>query len=220
MEKNVINARKRDIKGKKPGVLRREGEIPGVLYGHKSEPTPIVLNAKELNRALMGLTSSSIVTLNVEGTEHSALIREKQRDYLRNQIIHIDFQVLALDEKIRTRIEIALSGVAPAVKEFSGVVLTEKEYIEVEALPKDLPERIVVNLDSLKEIGDIIRIKDLEFSEKVTVLDDLEDVIVSVSSSSPVEEPEEEVVEDEAVDIASEPEVIEKGKKEQEESED
>jgi large subunit ribosomal protein L25 len=215
MEKNVINARKRDIKGKKPGVLRREGEIPGVLYGHKSEPTPIVLNAKELNRALMGLTSSSIITLNVEGTEHSALIREKQRDYLRNQIIHIDFQVLALDEKIRTRIEIALSGVAPAVKEFSGVVLTEKEYIEVEALPKDLPERIVVNLDSLKEIGDVIRIKDLDFSEKVTVLDDLEDVIVSVSGSLPEEEPEEE-----AVDLASEPEVVEKGKKEQEESED
>jgi len=215
MEKNVINARKRDIKGKKPGVLRREGEIPGVLYGHKSEPTPIVLNAKELNRALMGLTSSSIVTLDVEGTEHSALIREKQRDYLRNQIIHIDFQVLALDEKIRTRIEIALSGVAPAVKEFSGVVLTEKEYIEVEALPKDLPERIVVNLDSLKEIGDVIRIKDLDFSEKVTVLDDLEDVIVSVSGSLPEEEPEEE-----AVDLASEPEVVEKGKKEQEESED
>jgi large subunit ribosomal protein L25 len=215
MEKNVINARKRDIKGKKPGVLRREGEIPGVLYGHKSEPTPIVLNAKELNRALMGLTSSSIITLNVEGTEHSALIREKQRDYLRNQIINIDFQVLALDEKIRTRIEIALSGVAPAVKEFSGVVLTEKEYIEVEALPKDLPERIVVNLDSLKEIGDVIRIKDLDFSEKVTVLDDLEDVIVSVSGSLPEEEPEEE-----AVDLASEPEVVEKGKKEQEESED
>lgn len=214
MEKNVINASKRDIRGKKPGVLRREGKIPGVLYGHKSEPTPIVLNAKELNRALMGLTSSSIVTLNVDGTEHSALIREKQRDYLRNQIIHIDFQVLALDEKIRTRIEIALSGVAPAVKEFSGVVLTEKEYIEVEALPNDLPERIVVNLDSLKEIGDNIRIKDLEFSDKVTVLDDLEDVIVSVSGSSPEEEPEE------AADVASEPEVVEKGKKEKEESED
>lgn len=216
MEKNVINASKRDIRGKKPGVLRREGKIPGVLYGHKSEPTPIVLNAKELNRALMGLTSSSIVTLNVDGTEHSALIREKQRDYLRNQIIHIDFQVLALDEKIRTRIEIALSGVAPAVKEFSGVVLTEKEYIEVEALPNDLPERIVVNLDSLKEIGSNIRIKDLEFSDKVTVLDDLEDVIVSVSGSSPEEEPEEE----EAADVASEPEVVEKGKKEKEESED
>lgn len=215
MEKNVINASKRDIRGKKPGVLRREGKIPGVLYGHKSEPTPIVLNAKELNRALMGLTSSSIVTLNVDGTEHSALIREKQRDYLRNQIIHIDFQVLALDEKIRTRIEIALSGVAPAVKEFSGVVLTEKEYIEVEALPNDLPERIVVNLDSLKEIGSNIRIKDLEFSDKVTVLDDLEDVIVSVSGSSPEEEPEEE-----AADVASEPEVVEKGKKEKEESED
>lgn len=215
MEKNVINASKRDIKGKKPGVLRREGQIPGVLYGHKSEPAPIVLNAKELNRALMGLTSSSIVTLNVDGTEHSALIREKQRDYLRNQIIHIDFQVLALDEKIRTRIEIALSGVAPAVKEFSGVVLTEKEYVEVEALPNDLPERIVVNLDSLKEIGSNIRIKDLEFPDKVTVLDDLEDVIVSVSGSSPEEAPEEE-----AADLASEPEVVEKGKKEKEESED
>ena len=215
MEKNVINAKKRDINGKKAGVLRREGEIPGVLYGHKSEPTPIVLNAKELNRALMGLTSSSIVTLKVDGTEHSALIREKQRDYLRNQVIHIDFQVLAMDEKIRTRIEIALSGVAPAVKEFSGVVLTEKEYIEVEALPKDLPERIIVSLDALKEIGDNIRIKDLDISDKVTVLDDVEDVIVSVSGSTPEEEPEE--TED---DLSAEPEVVEKGKKEKEESEE
>ena len=215
MEKNVINAKKRDINGKKAGVLRREGEIPGVLYGHKSEPTPIVLNAKELNRALMGLTSSSIVTLKVDGTEHSALIREKQRDYLRNQVIHIDFQVLAMDEKIRTRIEIALSGVAPAVKEFSGVVLTEKEYIEVEALPKDLPERIIVSLDALKEIGDNIRIKDLDISDKVTVLDDVEDVIVSVSGSTPEEEPEET-----EPDLSAEPEVVEKGKKEKEESEE
>lgn len=211
MEKNVINAKKRDIKGKKPGVLRREGLVPGVIYGHKSDPTPIVINARELNRALVGLTSSSIVSLNVDGTEHSALIREKQRDYLRNQIIHIDFQVLALDEKIRTRIEIALSGVAPAVKDFGGVVLTEKEYIEVEALPKDLPERIVVALDSLKEIGANIRIKDLDISDKVTVLDDEEEVIVSVSAASP----EEEVVETDAT-AAAEPEVVEKGKKEEE----
>lgn len=211
MEKNVINAKKRDIKGKKPGVLRREGLVPGVLYGHKSDPTPIVINARELNRALVGLTSSSIVNLNVEGTEHSALIREKQRDYLRNQIIHIDFQVLALDEKIRTRIEIALSGVAPAVKEFGGVVLTEKEYIEVEALPKDLPERIIVALDNLNEIGANIRIKDLDISDQVTVLDDVEEVIVSVSAASL----EEEVVETDAAADA-EPEVVEKGKKEEE----
>ncbi len=215
MDKIIINAQKRTVFGKKVGALRREGMIPGVIYGHKENPISIMMNAREVTRAVQGLTPSSIVTIKIGKESHAALIREKQRNYLRNELIHIDFQVLSLKEKIRSKIEIFMSGVAPAVKAFDGIVLNEKEFIEVEALPTDLPERITIDISVLKEIGDVIRVKDLEISDKVTVFDDLNDVIVSVSGVSVEQETEEEPVESET----AEPEVVEKGKKEEEEEE-
>jgi large subunit ribosomal protein L25 len=215
MEKVVINAEKRNVIGKKVGALRRQGLIPGVMYGHNTEPFAIVMNAREVTRAMMGLTSSSIITVKVDGESHQALVREKQKNYIRNEVIHIDFQILSLKEKIRSKIEIQLVGVAPAVKNFDGIVLQDRDSIEVEALPTDLPERIMVDLSVMENIGDVIRVGDLDISEDVTVFDDENDVIVSISGASMSEETTDEVSESE-----SEPEVVEKGKKEEAKDED
>ncbi len=216
MEKVVINAEKRDVVGKKVGSLRRQGLIPGVMYGHNEPPFPITMNAREIERVINNLTSSSIVTVKVNGESHQALIREKQKDYIRNQIIHIDFQILSLKEKIRSKIEVKLVGVAPAVKNFNGIVLHESEFIDVEALPADLPERITVDISGLENIGDLIRVGDLDISDAVTVFDDVNDVIVSISGAMAEEAVEEEVTTAEG----TEPEVVEKGKKESEEEEE
>jgi len=216
MEKVVINAEKRDVVGKKVGSLRRQGLIPGVMYGHNEPPFPITMNAREIERVINNLTSSSIVTVKVNGESHQALIREKQKDYIRNQIIHIDFQILSLKEKIRSKIEVKLVGVAPAVKNFNGIVLQEREFIDVEALPADLPERITVDISGLENIGDLIRVGDLDISDAVTVFDDVNDVIVSISGAMAEEAVEEEVTAAEG----TEPEVVEKGKKESEEEEE
>jgi len=216
MEKVVINAEKRDVVGKKVGSLRRQGLIPGVMYGHNEPPFPITMNAREIERVINNLTSSSIVTVKVDGESHQALIREKQKDYIRNQIIHIDFQILSLKEKIRSKIEVKLVGVAPAVKNFNGIVLQEREFIDVEALPADLPERITVDISGLENIGDLIRVGDLDISDAVTVFDDVNDVIVSISGAMAEEAVEEEVTTAEG----TEPEVVEKGKKESEEEEE
>lgn len=216
MEKVVINAEKRDVVGKKVGTLRRQGLIPGVMYGHNEPPFPITMNAREIERVINNLTSSSIVTVNVNGESHQALIREKQKDYIRNQIIHIDFQILSLKEKIRSKIEVKLVGVAPAVKNFNGIVLQEREFIDVEALPADLPERITVDISGLENIGNLIRVGDLDISDAVTVFDDVNDVIVSISGAMAEEAVEEEVTTTEG----TEPEVVEKGKKESEEEEE
>ena len=207
MERVVIKASKRDVIGKKVGQLRREGLMPGVVYGHHIEPIAIVMNAHEATRAMIGLTPSSIITLDIDGEEHAALIRERQRDYLRNRFIHIDFQAVSRTEKIRARIETVLEGTAPAVKNYNGIVLHEKEYIEVEALPEHLPERFVVNIDGLEKIGDMIRISDMNISDDVTIFDDVNEVIVSISGVK------EESDEEEAG--SDEPEVVEKGKKEE-----
>ena len=216
MEKVVINAEKRDVVGKKVGSLRRQGLIPGVMYGHNEPPFPITMNAREIERVINNLRSSSIVTVKVNGESHQALIREKQKDYIRNQIIHIDFQILSLKEKIRSKIEVKLVGVAPAVKNFNGIVLQEREFIDVEALPADLPERITVDISGLENIGDLIRVGDLDISDAVTVFDDVNDVIVSISGAMAEEAVEEEVTAAEG----TEPEVVEKGKKESEEEEE
>lgn len=207
MENVVIKASKRDVYGKKVGQLRREGKLPGVIYGHHMEPISIVMDAREACRSMVGLTPSSIVTIDVDGEKHSALIRERQRNYLKNTFIHIDFQAVAADEKIRARIEVVLEGNAPAVKNFNGIVLHEKESIEVEALPAHLPERFIVNIDGLEKIGDMIRISDIAISDDITVFDDANDVIVSIAGmKEEVEETEE---------AADQPEVVEKGKKEE-----
>ena len=209
MERVVIKATKRDVTGKKVSQLRREGKMPGVVYGHHIDPIAIVMDAREVTRAMVGLTPSSIVTIDIDGEDHAALIRERQRDYLRNKFIHIDFQAVSRTEKIRARIETVLEGTAPAVKNYNGIVLHEKEYIEVEALPEHLPERFIVDISNLNRIGDMIRISDMSIADDVTVFDDVNDVIVSISGVK------EEVEEEPAAD-ADEPEVVEKGKKEEE----
>jgi len=213
MEKAVLNATLRTVTGKKVDVMRREGKLPAVIYGHNFEATAITLDLKETAKVLHGLTASSLVYINLEGKEHAALVREKQRDYIRNVMKHVDFQVVSLTEKIRAKVAIVLEGLSPAVKDFNGVIVSEMESIEVEALPQDLPEKIILDLTKLKKIGDHFTVKDLLVSDKVHVHAEPDEVVVIVTLTK-----EEEVVVPEVVAGAAEPEVIEKGKKEEEEA--
>lgn len=213
MEKIVLNAEPREMKGKKVGALRREGLLPAVMYGHNFDTTPILLNLRDATLILSRMTSSQIVNIQLAGKEHAALVREKQRDYVKNLLLHIDFQVVSLTEKIRTNVGIALEGVSPAVKDFNGVVVTDLNEVEVEAFPQDLPNRIMVDISALKNIGDAIYVRDLRVPSTVAILAHPEEMVVNVTYVGAEEVPAEEAV------TAAEPEVIEKGKKEEEEEE-
>jgi large subunit ribosomal protein L25 len=212
MDKYVIQATKRDVIGKKVGVLRREGKLPGVIYGHKFDAMPIIMDARTTTKVLNSITSSSIVTLVIDGKEHAALVRERQMDYIRNQFIHVDFQAVSQTEKIRAKVGVVITGTAPAVKDFNGVVVEGLDAIEVEALPKDLPERFVLDISKLAAIGDAIHVKDVEVPANVEIVDDVEAMLVLITAPA-AEEAEPVAGEGEAV----EPEVIEKGKKDEEE---
>ncbi len=215
MEKVVLKADRRSVTGKQVRALRRAGILPAVLYGHNMEPLSISLNAHDASKILNRLTASSLVTVDVEGKEYPALVRERQRNPIKGNLIHVDFQVVSLTEKIRANVGIVITGTAPAVKDFSAVLVTTLNELEVEAYPQDLPERIVVDISGLKKIGDGIRVGDLVLSEKVTVLTDADEMIIL--ATAPKEEVLEEVTpEAAAVEEAAEPEVIEKGKKEEE----
>jgi len=211
MEKVILQADRRTVIGKQVNVLRREGKLPAVIYGHNFEATPITLDLKETTKVLSGLTSSSLVSILLENKEYPALVRDRQRDYIKNRLIHLDFQVVSLTEKIRANVSVDLIGISPAVKDFNGVVVTGLSELEVECFPQDLPERLIVDLAALKRIGDAVHVKDISFGEKVTINQEPEEMIVLVTSGA--DETLEEVAEE---GEGSEPEVIEKGKKEEE----
>jgi large subunit ribosomal protein L25 len=215
MEKAVINASYRKVTGKQVGVLRRQGMLPGVIYGRHIEPTPIVMNLREASRILSSQSSSSLVNIDLEGVTHATLVREKQRDFIRGTLLHVDFQAISLTEKIRTKVAIELTGTSPAVKDLNGFIVSGLDELEVECLPQYLPEKIVVDISTLAKIGDGLYVRDVPGLENVTFLDHPEAVIAVVTLAG--KEEEEAPVAEVAVE---EPEVIEKGKKEEEEAEE
>jgi len=211
MEKVVLQASKREVTGKKVGALRRAGKLPAVMYGHNLETTPIMLDARTVSQKMAHLTSSSLVTVDLEGKEYLALVREKQRDFLKNTLLHLDFQVVSLTEKMRTKVGIELTGAAPAVKDFNALIHHGLTEIEVECLAQDLPERIKVDISGLAAIGDRVCVRDVAFSDQVTILADPEEIIAVAAA------PAKEVVIEEAPAVEeAAPEVVEGGEKEKE----
>ena len=214
MEKVVLKANKRNVIGKQVGALRQAGKLPAVLYGHHVDSTPIVLDAHETTLTLSRLTSSSLVTISLDGKEYPTLVREKQRHPVKHYLLHLDFQALSLTEKTHVKVSIELTGTAPAVKTYNAILITTLNELEVECLPQEIPARVVVDISGLAEIGDTIHVSDIRLPGEVEILTDPEEVIVSATAPK-VEEVVEEVVEEEE---GAEPEVAKGGKKEEESS--
>ena len=212
MDTIVLKATRRSVTGKHVKALRREGLLPGVMYGHNFESVPIALDAHSTAQILAGLSASTVINVELEGEQHAALVREKQRDYLKNKLLHLDFQVVSLTEKISAAVTITLTGTAPAVRDMNAVIVTNLNTVLVEAFPQDLPESIEVDISVLKAVGDAIHVRDLGVASTVEILTDLDEIVVVATGVTPEEVEEVEEVADE-----TEPEVIERGKKEDEE---
>ena len=217
MEKVVLQAEKRDVVGKQIKALRRSGKLPAVIYGRHTEPINVSLDAHNASLVLGRLTSSSLVTIQVDGTEYPTLVREKQRDYIKNRLLHVDFLAVSLNETIRATVIVNFVGVSMAVKDYNAVFVVNLPSLEVECLPTDLPEKVDVDISILARPGDGIRVRDVHVSDKVRILDD-PDTMVAVATFAKVEEEGAAVPGAEgAAPGAAEPELaVERGKKEDE----
>ncbi len=213
MENRVLSAQPRKLKGKQVGALRRSGRLPGILYGRGTEPIAIEMEAVSAARVLEVASASTLLDLQLNGETHKVLVRELQRHPLRRTLDHVDLMKVALDVAIRTTVPIELTGEATAVKTFGGVLVTGISAIDVEALPQDLPSRVTVDLAPLATMEARITVGDLFLGKGVRVLSDPQAVVARVIYQ--VEEKlEEEVAPVSAV--PAEPEIIGRGKKEEE----
>jgi len=186
--------------------LRRSGIVPGVLYG-SGDPIAICVEERELRRALTGAAGlHSILDVEVDGTgaSHASILKEYQVDRVRGGVTHVDLQEVRLDQPISATVTVQLVGGedAPGVKE-GGVLSQPLREVNVEALPLEVPEHLDLDVSRMVT-GDTLRIGDLPVPEGVTLLDDPDTVVATVTLPTRVVEPEEEVLEGEEVEEGAE----------------
>lgn len=210
----TITARSRESRGKGAArQTRRDGRIPGVLYGHGEDSVPLSVDANELQKLVHAISiENTIVDLDLgSGEPYKVLIRELQRHPFRDEFVHIDFFHVAMDEKIQVEVPIALIGTPTGVKNKGGVLDHQLRELEVFCLPGSIPEKIELDVSDL-DIGDSIHVSDIELPD-VEILTELDRAVVAVLAPTVME------VEEVAEEALVEPEVIGRGKEAEEEEE-
>jgi len=192
--------------------LRREGKVPGVIYGHGREAEPVAVDTSALHKTLIGISAATaILDVVIDGRAPvKALIREIQRDSLRPaEIIHLDFYEVRSDEEITLQVPVRLIGIPDGVRNFGGVLDHVLRELEIEVLPSDIPEHVDLDVTALA-IGHSLFVRDLKV-EKAKILNDPDTPICTVVAPRTEEAP---AVVEEAV--TAEPELIRKPKPEEE----
>lgn len=176
--------------------LLRNGEIPAVVYG-KSEPLHVIVNAHEFEMKKSGFSESTLITLHVDGEgDHSVFVKTYQEDLLRRCIHHIDFFEITAGHAVRTHVRVELDG-NPVGCRAGGVLDQVIHELEIECLPKDLPEVIKADVSAL-DINETFRVDQLQLPAGVKVLEDGEAAIASVRMVKEEAAPAEEATETEA----------------------
>ncbi|SCG81726.1 50S ribosomal protein L25 General stress protein CTC [Proteiniborus sp. DW1] len=191
-----LKAEVRNGAGKRESTkLRNSGYVPGVVYAQGEETKSIKLENRMLNRVLNKYGSTGTVELEIAGELVPVLIKEVQRDPIKETVLHADFQKLSADRKVRLRIPVAIQGREFCETRTSGVVEQQLMEIELQCLPKFIPQYVTVDVTNL-EFGDVIKVSDLDIAkdENYEIFSELDEIVVSLTASSKHEEVEEKEV--------------------------
>jgi large subunit ribosomal protein L25 len=205
----TLAARRRDERGtRRAGRLRREGQVPAVVYGLGGDNLPVSVSARELAHALSGDTGvNTLITLEVDGERHTALARQIQRNPVRGDFLHVDFIRVDPDKTVTAEVPIHLDGEPEGVK--SGGLLEQLHFtLSIEAKPSDIPAAIAIDVSAL-EIGDQLRVAELTLPAGVTTTQEADELVAQVvaprvEEEVPVEGEEGEVPEGEEGEVPAE----------------
>ena len=179
MEQKTLTVKRRVAGGKGPARrLRHAGNIPAVIYGHR-EPVVISIDEREFHREFKTVSESTIITIHVEGEDYDVLIKDYTENLVTGKITHIDFYEIERGKILRTHVPLHLTGVAPGVRA-GGILEHPLHSIEVECLPKDIPQIIEVDISAL-DVGHSIHVADLAENPDVKYLTNPDQVVVLVA---------------------------------------
>lgn len=203
----VIKAKTRDIKANLD-ALRKGGEIPAVFYGMGKETTPISISTVEFKKIWHKAGESGAVKIESDAGNVDTLIHEVQVHPVTDEPIHVDFLVVDMNKKIKVHVPVEFVGVSAAVKGGLGSLVKVLHEVEVEALPKDLPHNLEIDIAPLATVDDVVLVSAIKLPAGVAMVTPLEEVVASIAV-------QKEEVETAPVDLAA-IEVEKKGKKEEE----
>ena len=213
MERHSIEAELRTETGKGAARrIRRSGLIPGVVYGRGNEPRSIKLDPLEIKKLLQSNAIFDLTFVGEDGEESTVIIKDYQKDVIKQNLLHVDFQFISMDEKITVSVPMHLEGEAVGVRD-GGVLQQLLREIDIDVLPSEIPEEITIDISEL-EVGESLSVADLKLPDTIDLVTDSDEVIVTVVTPTELAEEDEEEEEDEFL----EPEVI--GEEDEEEGEE
>ena len=177
-------------------ALREQGFLPAVLYGNKIENLSLILDKREFEKIYKQASGSVLISLAVGDKKFSVLVHSLQKRALSGDFIHIDFYQPSLTEETIAKIQLEFIGIAPAEKDLGGTIVKDIQELEVKALPQNLPSKIEIDISGLETFDDNILVKDIKISENVKIVKEPEEVVVSVSAPTKVEEELEKPIEE------------------------
>ncbi len=216
----VEKRNEKEVKNNTARKLDRAGYLPAVMYGLKKEPASIKVERKELTSLLKGHSISSVIfDIQLDGKskdKEAVIIKEYQRDPISRKIMHLDFLRIQMEKEIETVVPIRIMNedIAVGIKESGGVLQHGLRELRILCLPGDIPEQIGYDIKDLG-MNEIVRVESVEIDEKIKILNDLSEVIVSIIPPTELKE-EDLVTEEEAEEEMEEPEIIGEKKPEEE----
>jgi len=184
MDKIELEITKREVVGKKVRFLRRQGIIPVHLFGHGIESMALQCDTAKLQQVLAKAGEAKVISLKLDNEKRprSVLVREVQVDQLKGRLLHVDFYQVKKAEGVKVEVPITLVGEAPALKLSASMLTQELDTLTVECLPAKIPASVELDISSLTEAGQMVRVKSIELGKGVTILNDPELVVVKISS--------------------------------------
>jgi large subunit ribosomal protein L25 len=216
-----IVAKKRNLLGKKSKQLAKNSEIASVVYGPKRKSANIKVNSLDFSKVFKDSGYSKIIDFELEGKKKKSrvIIREVQHDPVTDEVIHISFYELDLSKPITTEVPVKTKGKSRAVEESIGFLVTPFEYLEVRCLPEKLPEKLVVDISNLNEIGDNVPISELDLPERVELTSEVDEHATLAYIAPPQKEIVEEEPEEEVEEVEGEEGEEKEGEEEEEKEE-
>ncbi len=179
-KKISLEVKKRDLTGKKAKKLRKQGFVLGNIYGQDTKSQSIMFNFKDFIKIYKTVKETGIVYLNLDNKEIPCLIKNLQLHPLTENILHVDFRKIDLKKKIETEVPIKTINQSEAVSQKGGILLIQSHNLLIEVLPEDIPQVIEIDISNIKDIGQEIKVADLQVNEKYTIKTPKDRVIVSV----------------------------------------
>lgn len=175
-----LNGDVRTTRGRKNRQLRRDGFVPAIIYGPANDPISAKFPYREIEVTLMNAGGTNLIDLIVDGNTYPSLARDVQRDVVRGDILHVDFFAVDENKKIRVEVPVVMEGRSPVVAAREGILITGPNTLTLEVFPTDIRNRILIDLTQLTEMGQEILVRDLQFGENVTVINDPTEMIAKI----------------------------------------